>query len=595
MKAARFVMLGAGAVWLVVSLGALAAMYHLWWTRERARYVGKSLAVQQEWAFREAGFPVSYLQVIEKIQQSWPLDIRYQTEGDFNRLSYVKYLLIPRMPDGQGDFTVRADGDRLHFRQEGAAGTGNRAGPEVFPRKIRGLLLSLLVLTGVVFLLGHGPLSGTLTIPERYGAAVFLLMAATVLSRGLWDTAHYGFWLTSGAGILGWIVHAPHLFRQRTQALSWVMSGEKHGLLWAVFGLLLVGTVVWSMLMAVVVVPDDWDAWAMWGAKAKTLALGIGPLRDVTLFGHADYPLLWPSVWAFSGWLAGGWEEHWSRAWSSIFLLFAVWEMGMVVHRRSASLRLGLLAAALFLTMPKVPLLASWTYAEAPFWLMLACAFGNILLWQREQTTALLVKGAVFCALAASTKNEGMLFSLLCLLWIVMERPRDVARTLQAFLPPLLVLSLPWALWVRAALHLDSRHFDGFGAGFGQLAAAWAKLPSTLQAIGRLWLDVRQWNIVLPLVVLAGLGFLWRQRADRWSLLLPWGMLLAYLGITLSYTEYLWLVGTAWDRLTAQALLLLIMVVFSSDALAKSRHTGENRCPALSQLPENTGFRLSPE
>jgi len=32
-----------------------------------------------------------------------------------------------------------------------------------------------------------------------------------------------------------------------------------------------------------------------------------------------------------------------------------------------------------------------------------------------------------------------------------------------------------------------------------------------------------------------------------------------------------------------------------SDALAKSRHTGENRCPALSQLPENTGFRLSPE
>jgi hypothetical protein len=33
----------------------------------------------------------------------------------------------------------------------------------------------------------------------------------------------------------------------------------------------------------------------------------------------------------------------------------------------------------------------------------------------------------------------------------------------------------------------------------------------------------------------------------------------------------------------------------TNDGLAKSRRTGENRCPVFQLLFENTGFRLSPE
>jgi hypothetical protein len=36
-------------------------------------------------------------------------------------------------------------------------------------------------------------------------------------------------------------------------------------------------------------------------------------------------------------------------------------------------------------------------------------------------------------------------------------------------------------------------------------------------------------------------------------------------------------------------------IISNVDGLAKSRHTGENRCPVIQQLSENTGFRLSPE
>ena len=98
--------------------------------------------------------------------------------------------------------------------------------------------------------------------------------------------------------------------------------------------------------MSVVVVPDDWDAWAIWGSKARVLAQGTGPLYDVTRFGHPDYPLLWPTIWAFSGWLTGGWKECWSKGWGAVFLLFSVWEMIHIVREQGRSLTIGLLAGA---------------------------------------------------------------------------------------------------------------------------------------------------------------------------------------------------------------------------------------------------------
>ncbi len=568
------------AAWVAVTLTALVAMYHLWWTQERAQYVGKTSAEQRELVFRAAGLPGPMLQGVSEILRQWPEDVRYRAEGDFNRLSYVKYLLIPRMPDGNGEYALRNVGDHV-VSQPGTSGTTTEAhAAEEYPAKIRGFLLSFLALTGLAALLRRLTRSSALTLPEGYAAAAFVLMIVVVLSRAWCGSARYGFGLAAAAGLVGLALSLPGWWRPRTWQLSWPQWSKGEWLLWLAFGLVLTGTVVWSAIMAVVVVPDDWDAWAMWGAKAKTLALGSGRLSDVALFGHGDYPLVWPAVWAFSGWLAGGWEEHWNRAWGAVFLLLTVWQMGMVVWRSTGNPRRGLLAAALFLSMPQIPLLASWSYAEAPFWLMLACGFGNILQWRRHQQAAYLAKAALFCAVAAYTKNEGLLFSMLCLLWVFLECPGQWRQTVRQFVVPLVLLLLPWNIWVRLTLHLDSRHFDGFGAGISLLTQAMSRLPDTLRAIGQLWLDVRQWNIALLCVVLASVWSMYQSRDLRRSLLVPWGTLLVYLGITLSYTEYLWLVGTAWDRLTAQVLVLLTMIV-CLEARGGSQPSPEAKCPRI--------------
>ena len=185
---------------------------------------------------------------------------------------------------------------------------------------------------------------------------------------------------------------------------------------------ILSGSILWALLMAVAVVPDDWDAWAIWGPKAKVMLLGTGPLSDVTRFGHPDYPLLWPSVWAFSGWCAGGWEEQWGKGWSVLFLALTAWQMGQLSRDFTGRREAGWLVPAIFVSMPAVPLVASWAYAEAPLWLALACAYGRLMRWHDRHQISDAIWAGVFAGAAAWTKNEGALLFVLGLLGLGLSR-----------------------------------------------------------------------------------------------------------------------------------------------------------------------------
>ncbi|MGR0481412.1 MAG: hypothetical protein ACTFAL_08440 [Candidatus Electronema sp. V4] len=63
------------ALWLAVTFAALAGMYQLW--------------------------------------QQWPQDLRYKGKGDVNALSYVTYLLIPRIPVQDAEHILRVKGATL--------------------------------------------------------------------------------------------------------------------------------------------------------------------------------------------------------------------------------------------------------------------------------------------------------------------------------------------------------------------------------------------------------------------------------------------------------------------------------------------------
>lgn len=553
-------------VWLAVTVTAVAGMYHLWWTRERVLYAGKDIHEQRAEVFRRAGIASSLLDDAEKTLRSWPAQTRYAASGNHNQLSYVLYLLIPRIPDGDS-FSLREQEGRLFMDPELP---GTLQPPAAGPA-LRGLILSLMSIVGIASLLARIPARMSLSTPERFGVAVFLLALLAVLSRGFFQDAAAGFWIAAAAGTAGWILLFLHRSGGRAALDSGVQFIEealrelKRSWLPAIYFTvngIVFAVVLWSLLMSVVVVPDDWDAWAIWGSKAKVLALGTGPLRDVTLFPHADYPLLWPAVWAFSGWCAGGWEEHWSRAWGPIFMILCAWEIGLVVRRLTGKLSHGVVTAAAFLSIPMVPLLASWSYAEAPLWLMLSCSFGRLLLWRREKQVLHLTTAAVFATAAAYTKNEGIFFSGLCFVWLILTLPADRRTILRCYFLPIALLYLPWLLWVRGVLTLGSHAVEGFqGGAIAVMARAWERLPAALKSIGSMWLDIRQWNLVLWVVLALSLMHLVQVRGKRMDLFVPWMMLLFFLLINVFHMQEIGLLMSSWNRLTVQTLPLFLMIL----------------------------------
>ena len=171
----------------------------------------------------------------------------------------------------------------------------------------------------------------------------------------------------------------------------------------------------------------------------------------------------------------------------------------------------------------------------------------------------------LFAAGAAHTKNEGVAFAALALVWLILNRKQACLKETCAFLAPILLLYLPWIAWVKLSLGLGSHATAGLKLDAVHLRHAASRLPEALRLAATIWSDVRQWNIVLVPLLLAGAGMAVRvSRAARLDIALPLGLLLVYFLITVfHYADLGWQMGTSWNRLTVQAIPLLFMAVLS--------------------------------
>ena len=561
-----FCIIGLLVVWFLTSLAALTGMYHLWWTRERALYLSKSVDDQRAAIFQRAGLPLETLDLAKKADAAWPVDIGYEAAGSEVRLSYLKYLLLPRSPFGSRGYRIEEHkkGYSLFPELKGNFKTLPFSTTAPTPR---GFMLS----AAILLLAAAGLRRFGLSLPEGIGCALLLLCTMSVIAKGAFDSIDAAGWfmIVAGAAGLFAVQRPPKRSPQNSR------SGKKQLLILLVSAVLL-GAVLWSFLMAVVVGPDDWDAWAQWGPKAKILALPGGKLPDVRHFvwGSGDYPLLWPALWAFSGWCAGGWEEQWSKAWGPFLFLLTAWQMGVLSFRFSRRIDAGLLTAAIFVSMPAVPLVASWAYAEAPLWLFLVCATGRMLLWQQSGKNTDLLLAALFAAGAACTKNEGVFFVTLSALWVIANSRR--VRDLFLFLVPSMLTAGLWkayAFWGLDASNRAMKTVQAMDWNWGQ----WLDiLPAAAAHVLRIWSDVRQWNIVLPVVLLAAVWIFFKGfRKDRINLLLPVAFLAGLLAVVLSHgPDWSWQLGAAWNRLTIQGLAVLIPVLACGFSRSRSSRDG---------------------
>lgn len=529
--------IGLLVVWLLMSVAAIAGMYHLWWTRERALYLGKSVDDQRAAIFQRACLPRETLELAKKMDTAWSEDVTYKAAGSEVRLSYLKYLLLPRSPSGSGDFRIDEHKQGYSFDPEVEGSQKGLSFSTIAPSPW-GFILSATALLLAAIGLGRFGLS----VPEGMGCAVFLLCILSVFAKGAFDSIDAAGWAMILAGVAGlFAIRRPPMRSSKN-----TLDRKKRAFLLSVSSVLF-GAILWSFLMAVVVGPDDWDAWAQWGPKAKILALSAGDLPDVRHLvpGSGDYPLLWPALWAFSGWCTGGWEEQWSKAWGPLLLLLTAWQMGILSYRFTGRSEAGWLTAALFVSMPAVPLVASWAYAEAPLWLFLVCATGRMLIWQKSGENQDLFLAALFAAGAACAKNEGVFFVALSALWVIGNSRR--VRDLCLFLVPSVLTAGLWkayALWGLDASNRAMKTAQAMDWTSGQ----WLDmLPAAAVYVLRIWSDVRQWNIVLPVVLLAAVClFFHGTRQDRINLLLPAAFLAGLLAVVLTHgPDWSWQLGAA--------------------------------------------------
>jgi hypothetical protein len=535
---------------------ALAAMLLLWWGRERALYLGHSPDQQRQVLVERAGLDPATLDAARQVAVQVNATGAYSPGQDLVKKSYATYLLLPRRMEDSAEIGLETSP-----LDASTSGPSSDTGFHTVTPTPRGLLISVVVVTGLALLLG-ATVFRTLdtTFPERMACAAGVTFVFVVGSKGVTGELMWGgigIIFLGMTGIAAGLLHSRHsMAATRRKAADYLRTHSME----TVCLILTLLFLLWSFLMAVSVVPDDWDSWAQWAPKAKILALAEADLTQVSFFvpGSADYPLLWPSVWAFSGWLSGGWEEQWSKGWSVIFLALTVWQLGALSIRfRPFHDTARLWWPALFVTMPAIPLIASWAYAESALWLMLVCASGRLFVWQRTRLVRDLMLAGLFTGLATATKNEGFAFSLLAGCWVLFTG-KHVKQTCIFMLPALMMFGC-WRAVVGSFGSFDSHVFQS-GGGPGYF---FANVPELLAGFSfsllHNWFSFRQWLFVLPVLTLLALLLWVRQTGGhRLSYLLPFGYLgLLSLVILFYGPEWQWQMSVAWNRLSAQFLAVL--------------------------------------
>ena len=550
-----------GIAWI----GVIGIFYSLWWTRDRVLYLGASPHEQRLSLFQRAGLKTDLLSTTEQAAKIWPLNVRYHLISDVNTSSYLRYLMAPRLTwdpeDPPFEYSLMAPIASSDSDKGVSAITPFN---QVVP--VLGFIASLIVVFGVGGFVGYFiPLAHRLTVPELFATGIFVVMSHVCMFRWAGASLHACGCLLIFMAVVGlmslWRQHGKGVSMACASHPGWGMKKTRDDFLFCSLGLLCALGLLTAFLMAVVVVPDDWDAWAIWGSKAKVLASDSTPFSSVTAFGHADYPLMWPSVWAFTAWASGGWEEQWVKAWPVVCMALAGYQMYVTLRFHACKKYYALLPVACWLTVPKALVVSSWGYAEPMLWLFMVCGFCRAIEFSRGKPAINAVWAMLFGIGAAYVKNEGVLFSCLLLVWLCWQSSGKIRLKILVVSLILFGLYAPWWMWVRMDLHLGSHALEGLT--IHRLPAVVSRVVPGLKLIGGIWMDLQQWGIVLFLVGITSIYLLVQSfNACVRNLFLPGMFIGALFAIVVAHeAELSWQVSTSWDRLTLQVLPLWILGV----------------------------------
>ena len=255
----------------------------------------------------------------------------------------------------------------------------------------------------------------------RVAPAVGLALAGLAATASAMVGADIGL-VTTAIAAAAVVVAAAVLARRRSwQApLPVVRAGRLGRVVEAVALLALAGLSVAVVRLAAATGLDQWDGWALWGAKAHALYAGGDVWSPVFtepeyVMQHQEYPVLLPALEALSAEALGRFDPVLIDVEPAVVLVafgWAVWGLlRLVTHPALAAV------AALALT-GSAPLAtnAGSNYADTVVASFVALGLLCLFVWLTRSVapggTLFLVLAGLFLAAAALTKGEGLLFAL---------------------------------------------------------------------------------------------------------------------------------------------------------------------------------------
>ncbi len=438
------------------------------------------------------------------------------------------------------------------------------SGASLFRLLEHGAVLGVVGGTGVVgWAVGHG-LSRRRFWPPMplWAQGLYRLFLGLLVWSWLGLALSVGGWLSRGLLTGLWavavVVGGLYLLRHRDDAVlefRALLSGLPQGW-WLFAGLTLVLALLpptsFDALMYHLALPERLLRWG--GIRPEPVAHFWNP-------AFVEYVYLWPvalgmdraarvlhSLWALGAVL---WVFHWAQ---EVFGVFPARDSLWVL-----------------LSMPSLPLVASWAYTDAALvFYTVAALYALTQAWVTGSKGWFLLAGMA-AGMAPSIKYTGLFLPAaggISLLWALRREGRALIKGVGSFVGSVLFVAAPW--YVRNALYMGNpiypfffggRGWDAFlqewygrgGSGLGLDLWRWVFFPfQAVAGLGDLtYVDGRigPWWLILAPAVVVWLPRWWRHPRRRKPLAIT--LVFGCIGLAV------WLYGVAWSRLLWQARLLL--------------------------------------
>jgi hypothetical protein len=252
----------------------------------------------------------------------------------------------------------------------------------------------------------------------------------------------------------------------------------------------------------------NWDSWAFWLPKARSLYYFHGldsGLGGFIHFANQDYPPLGPALEATNFHFMGSTVaaplqfQHWLFA-----VAFFAAVAALLRHRVAPELIWPALAAVAF--MPRFGSYLGSSLPDETLGMLVALAAVCAALWLLERRLTYVVVMTIFATAAALLKNEGLVYGLSAVLVVAavawrQERRRLLAVAVLAI--PILSL-LPWKLWLVAhGLSASSAYYSFHDLAPSHLVAARARLGTSIVEVAGYLISPSRWLFVVPIALIA--------------------------------------------------------------------------------------------